>query len=395
MSRTKPSPVKRSSVSRGDSPARKRESPPPRGGWREAPGGVFRASAEPPEGVFRASPKTEDAETASLLAWFASHRRDLPWRSPHPDPYVVWVSEIMLQQTRIDTAIGYFRRFLDAFPDIPALAAADIQDVLRVWQGLGYYSRARNLHRAAQLVQRDFGGRLPDTAADLRKLPGIGDYTAAAIASICHGECVATVDGNVLRVVARRTRSTVPASAPAARPSALKWLAPRIAAATSPGDFNQAMMELGETVCTPVAPDCGHCPWKSSCVAAASGTPERWPVKAPAKTVPTRKSTAVVLRRPDGAVLLVRRTGERFLGEMWELPTKELPGLADLKTGRSLGVVRHAYSHFRLILSVFRLSVPADFPALPDSAWVLPEDFPSYPISKAPKMALELALHQP
>ena len=356
------------------------------------------------------------AETASLLAWFARHRRDLPWRSPHPDPYVVWISEIMLQQTRIDTAIGYFRRFLDAFPDIPALAAADLQDVLRVWQGLGYYSRARNLHRAAQLVQRDFGGRLPDTAATLRQLPGIGDYTAAAIASICHGECVATVDGNVLRVVARRTQSPVPASAPAARTSALEWLAPRIAAATAPGDFNQAMMELGETVCTPAAPDCGHCPWKSICAAAASGTPERWPVRAPVRAIPTRRAAAAVFRRPDGAVLLVRRSSGRFLAEMWELPGGFLlpretpkkglvrllapacPGIADNAASlRSLGRVRHTYSHFHLDLAVFSAppSLLSASEALPDSRWVLPADIPAIPLSKAPKLALALAPQEP
>ena len=337
------------------------------------------------------------SDTRSLLSWFSANRRDLPWRSAHPDPYRVWISETMLQQTRIATVVDYFHRFLAAFPTLPDLAAADIQDVLRVWQGLGYYSRARHLHAAAHAVVRDHAGVLPATSEALRALPGIGEYTAAAIASICHGERVPVVDGNVLRVVARRLRLALDIRTPAARAEVLAWLAPRLAAAPHPGDFNQAMMELGETVCLPRSPSCPSCPWSSCCEAARSGTPENWPVKAPAKAVPTRRQTAVVLQRPDGAVLLVRRTGKRFLGEMWELPAKNAKGLAPLKAGRpkSLGVVRHAYSHFKLLLSVCRLSVPADFPALPDSAWVLPEELPSYPLSKAPKLALGLALHQP
>lgn len=332
--------------------------------------------------------------SAQLLRWFAAHRRSLPWREA-PTPYTVWVSEIMLQQTRIEAVIGYYARFLAAFPDVRALAAADIQDVLRIWQGLGYYSRARNLHRAAQVVVREHGGELPTTAEGLRTLPGIGDYTAAAIASICHGERVSVIDGNVLRVVARQTALADDIRQPSARRAVLAFLEPLIARASSPGDFNQAIMELGETVCTPTSPHCADCPWRTGCAAFATGEPERWPVKAPAKAVPTRKGTAIVLRRStDGAILLVRRTGERLLGEMWELPSS-VPGHPCPGKGfRLLGHVHHTYSHFKLDLAVYEPAAPLArrVRVPPNSAWVLPQGLPSIPLSKAPKLALALAL---
>ena len=345
------------------------------------------------------------SDAAALCGWFARCRRDLPWREDVPDPYRVWVSETMLQQTRIETVRDYYRRFLAAFPDIHSLAAADIQDVLRIWQGLGYYSRARSLHRAAQTVVRDLNGRLPNSDEGLRTLPGIGDYTAAAIASICHGERVPVVDGNVLRVAARRLLLNADVRTPAARARVLEWIAPRIAAAPHPGDFNQAMMELGETLCTPRSPRCPDCPWHTHCDAARSGDPAQWPRKAPKKAVPTRRAVAIVFRRGDGAVLLVRRTGARLLGEMWELPggflqdgespaaalarirgELRLPATAKL---RRLGTVRHVYSHFRLELAVHASREEPDLP--PGGRWVAPADIPAVPLSKAPKLALSLA----
>ena len=345
------------------------------------------------------------SETSALLRWFARVRRPLPWRAD-PAPYTVWVSETMLQQTRIETVAGYFARFLAAFPDLASLAASDIQDVLRIWQGLGYYSRARNLHRAAQAVVRDHGGALPGTAAELRTLPGIGAYTAAAIASICHGERVPVVDGNVLRVAARRLLLAEDVHTPAARRAVEDWLAPRIAVASSPGHFNEALMELGETVCRPGAPDCARCPWMRRCAARAAGEPGRWPVRAAPPPPPLRRAVALALRRPDGAVLLVRRTGKRLLGEMWELPggfllegetprrgiVRTVPQLASAPRLRPLGIVRHAYSHFRLELHVYAADAPDSTVAPPEAHWVLPGDLADVPLSKAPRLALALAL---
>ena len=351
-------------------------------------------------------------EAGELLVWFARHRRALPWRDA-PTPYAVWVSEIMLQQTRIETVVGYYARFMAAFPDVGALAAADIQDVLRIWQGLGYYSRARNLHHAAQQVVREFGGVLPATAAALRALPGIGEYTAAAIASICHGEHVAVIDGNVLRVVARRLALDADVALPATRRAIAEWLAPRIAAAASPGDFNQAIMELGETVCLPASADCARCPWCRRCAARDAGEPERWPVRAAKAPPPERRAVALVLRRPDGRVLLVRRAGERFLGEMWELPggfldedesprrglVRTVPQLAGARRLRRLGAVRHVYSHFRLALEVFAADAadaPEADPADADRLrWASPEELADIPLSKAPRLALALASPRP
>ena len=358
-------------------------------------------------------PDAPKREAGELLRWFARNRRALPWRDA-PTPYAVWVSEIMLQQTRIETVIGYYARFMAAFPDIGALAAADIQDVLRIWQGLGYYSRARNLHRAAQRVASDFGGILPATSDELRALPGIGEYTAAAIASICHGERAAVIDGNVLRVVARRLALDGDIGLPATRRAIADWLAPRIAVTASPGDFNQAIMELGETVCLPAAADCARCPWRRRCAACASGTPERWPVRTAKAPPPLRRAVALVLRRPDGGVLLVRRAGERFLGEMWELPggfldegespkrgiVRTVPQLAETRGLRRLGTVRHAYSHFRLELEVFAAEMQ-DGAVAEDGApgdvlrWVVPRELDDIPLSKAPRMALALAQSAP
>ncbi|MGI6496472.1 MAG: A/G-specific adenine glycosylase [Kiritimatiellia bacterium] len=357
-----------------------------------------------------ARPSPQD-DVERLLAWFSRARRDLPWRTRPADPYRVWVSEIMLQQTRIDTVRGYFDRFLSAFPTVSHLAAADLQRVLALWQGLGYYSRARNLHAAAKRVEAEFGGVLPSDSPTLRSLPGIGAYSAAAIASICHGERTPAVDGNVLRITARRLVLDAGIRTPAARAAVQAWLDPRIAVASDPGDFNQAMMELGETLCSPRSPQCPACPWSDRCAAFAAGTPEAWPVKAKAKPVPVRRAVSIVLRRRDGRFLLVKRAGERFLGEMWELPggflaegEKPRAGLARLLAASGIpvpkagdigrrGVVRHVYSHFKLEMTVY--AAPAPSRGMPrenaSARWAAAADLPDLPLSKAPKLALELA----
>jgi A/G-specific adenine glycosylase len=307
-------------------------------------------------------PRRPDA--AALLAWYDRHRRDLPWRvvpGQSPDPYRVWLSEIMLQQTTVATVVPYFDRFVARFPDIRALADAPLDAVLHAWQGLGYYARARNLHACAQAVVARHGGRFPDDPARLRALPGIGDYTAAAIAAIAFDRPVAAVDGNVERVVARLFAERAPL--PGAK-SRLRALAASLVPARRAGDFAQAMMDLGATICTPRAPRCVLCPWRADCAAAALGIAEELPVQAEKPERPTRYGVAFWLTRADGAVLLRRRPEHGLLGGMIELPStewRETPWdaaeaitAAPIETDwRALpGTVRHGFTHFRLELGL-------------------------------------------
>jgi len=302
----------------------------------------------------------------SLLAWYDAHRREMPWRG-HPDPYAVWVSEIMLQQTQVETVRGYFTRFIAAFPSVAALAAAPQQPVLKAWEGLGYYTRARNLQKAAQLLVAQ-GGALPRTAAEWSALPGVGPYTAAAIASICFGESVPVVDGNVIRVFSRFLGWPDDFRKAAAREKLAAWLRPHIGLSKRPGDFNQAMMDLGATLCTPRAPACDRCPLRRDCFACARGRQTDFPAKPEKKTVPTRQAVAVLVRDKAGHVLLAQRTEEGLLSGLWELPGQAVtrrpaPGDAlsalreqtGLRASRAeaLGTIPHAFSHFKLLLHVF------------------------------------------
>ena len=252
-----------------------------------------------------------------LLDFYDRRKRDLPWRRDH-DPYRILVSEIMLQQTRVDTVIHYYEAWLRRFPDVDALAAADEGTVLKAWEGLGYYRRARNLHAAARVVRDRWDGALPSTDAALRELPGVGEYTAGAVASIAFGQVVPAVDGNVRRVLARLFDEAKPTG---------RWLRETAAALVDPdrpGDWNQALMELGATVCTPRAARCESCPVVWACAARAAGTV----AERPAPTVRRPPRTAVialaVLRTPDGEVLLERRGSDGLLGGMWALPEREV-----------------------------------------------------------------------
>lgn len=297
---------------------------------------------------------------AALLAHFDARARDLPWRRTD-DPYGIWVSEIMLQQTRVDTVVPYYERWMDRFPDVDALAAAELDEVLKHWEGLGYYRRARMLHRAAVEV-RDRGGTLPDTAEGLKGLPGIGDYTAGAVASIAFGRPEPAVDGNVRRVLARLFDLPDPS------PSELRALAAALVPAERPGDFNQAVMELGATVCTPRDPDCGGCPVAGSCRARAAGVQEDRP--APRRRGPVRGAefgVAVPVRRAPAEAgwkaALVRRPRDGMLGGLWEFPGAEMADREDGSTaacraariagiavdapGRELPPVDHVYSHLK------------------------------------------------
>ncbi len=303
-------------------------------------------------------------EPELLLRWYDRHRRSLPWRAAPgapPDPYRVWLSEIMLQQTTVAAAGPYFDRFVARWPDLSALAAASLDEVLQAWQGLGYYARARNLHACARAVVQRHGGALPSEIAALRALPGIGDYTAAAIAAIAFDHRVAAVDGNVERVVARLY--AIGEKLPQAK-ERLKALAAALVPRHRAGDFAQAMMDLGATICTPRRPRCVLCPWRGACAAAASGLAEDLPVRAEKPDRPLRYGVAFWLTRADGSVLLRRRPEKGLLGGMVEIPStawRTAPWsfaeavAAAPAAARWLplpGTVRHGFTHFRLELTV-------------------------------------------
>jgi A/G-specific adenine glycosylase len=257
-----------------------------------------------------------------LLDHYDVHRRDLPWRG-ESDPYRVWVSEVMLQQTRVQTVIPYYRRWMERFPDVEALAAADEDDVLSLWEGLGYYSRARNLQKAARVVRERHGGSLPDSADALRGLPGFGAYTAGAVASIAFNAPAPAVDGNVRRVLSRLFDLAAPTGAE------LQARAAELVDPTRPGDFNQALMDLGATVCMPIEPRCSACPLETLCQARVRGTVHLRPGARPRKVIPQRSfAVAVILDRED-RVLLVRRPRVGLLGGMWAFPEVEAESATD------------------------------------------------------------------
>ena len=298
-----------------------------------------------------------------LLAWYDRHARLLPWRArpgETAEPYRVWLSEIMLQQTTVAAVGPYFHRFLARWPTVAALAAAPLDDVLGLWAGLGYYARARNLHKCARAVAEQFGGRFPDTEDGLRGLPGIGPYTAAAIAAIAFDRPAVVVDGNVERVMARVF--AIKAPLPAAKPE-LRAAAARLAPAARPGDFAQATMDLGATICTPRSPRCMLCPWAESCAARALGIAEELPRRVPKAERPVKQAIAYVLRK-DGAVWLRRRPDDGLLGGMLEAPSspwRAEPWPATAVTRHApvraawtrAGQVSHGFTHFTIELDVW------------------------------------------
>jgi A/G-specific adenine glycosylase len=305
-----------------------------------------------------------DAIAARLLPWYDRHARVLPWRVPpgspqRPDPYRVWLSEVMLQQTTVAAVEGYFRRFTERWPTVGALAAAPEAEVMAAWAGLGYYARARNLIACARAVAAR--GAFPDTEEGLLSLPGIGRYTAAAIAAIAFGRVAVVVDGNVERVMARL--HAVESPLPGAK-AALAALAARHTPAERPGDYAQAVMDLGATICTPRRPACGICPLRGVCAAEAAGLAEALPRKAPRAMRPLRRGIAYVARAADGAVLLERRPESGLLGGMLGWPTTdwaeapaEAPPLAAAWTDPGTEV-RHVFTHFELRLALRVASVP-------------------------------------
>lgn len=313
-----------------------------------------------------------------MLAWYDEIRRDLPWRQS-TDFYRVWVSEIMLQQTRVEAVIPYFHRFLDRFPDIEKLAVANEPDVLAAWSGLGYYSRARLLHRAAKAVATS---GLPESLEELRALPGVGEYTAAAIGSIALGLPVAAVDGNVLRVVSRITRDASEIGLGATR-QRFQAIAQSWMNAARPGDFNQAMMELGATVCLPRSPDCGRCPVAKLCAACAAGTQSQLPVKIRKAEVREAALDVVVLRRRDRILLVQRSHGEKRLGGFWELPERHVcAGIEAVRAG--------AFSH-QIVNDRFRVTVWHARPPrgrIPGGKWFTERDLATTPVTTVTRKAL-------
>ncbi|GIV63052.1 MAG: A/G-specific adenine glycosylase [Bellilinea sp.] len=335
---------------------------------------------------------------ARLLDWYRHNQRMLPWRGT-TDPYAVWVSEIMLQQTRVETVIPYYRRWMEQFPTLLHLARADEQQVLKAWEGMGYYSRARSLHSAAQLVVEKHQGRIPASMAELMRLPGIGRYTAAAIASIAFGQDEPALDGNLRRVAARLFNISLPARSPEGESQILAHLRAHLPPGRA-GDFNQALMDLGATICTPRKPACQRCPLADLCQAKRLGVQEERPVLTRRAATPLITVTAAVIWR-DGKVLLTRRPAKGLLGGMWEFPGgkqeagETLPEClrreireelgVEIEVGEPAGVYRHAYSHFKVKLHAFTCRVVNGEP-LPHQAdgmaWAAPEELSRFPMGK-------------
>ena len=354
---------------------------------------MARASAKPRK------PVAADDLGGALLAWWDRHRRVLPWRAPPgrtADPYAVWLSEIMLQQTTVASVTGYFSKFLRRWPSVEALAKAPLEDVLVAWAGLGYYARARNLHACAKIVAEKHGGRFPSSEAQLLGLPGVGPYTAAAVAAIAFNQPCVARDGNVERVVARLFAVAEPL--PGAR-AAISAHAASFLPRERPGDFAQALMDLGATICAPRAPECGRCPLEPSCAARRAGTQLSFPVKPPKAARPHRRGAVFVLRRGD-RVLLRGRPPEGLLGGMSEFPSTPLtldvePGAArayapiEARWREIEGGVRHVFTHFSLDLTVFVAEAAAADPAL-EGRWTKAADLG---VEALPTLMRKVAVH--
>ncbi|MEI8206157.1 MAG: A/G-specific adenine glycosylase [Kiritimatiellales bacterium] len=348
------------------------------------------------------------AVRARLLPWFAEKRRDLPWRR-NRTPYRVWIAEIMLQQTRVDSVIPYYRRWMKIFPSWKALARAPQSDVLKCWEGLGYYSRARNLHAAAKIIADEYGGDLSNgwkksfqtLETFLRKFPGIGNYTAAAIASLAFGENAAVVDGNVIRVLSRLFAFSGDTKSAAGKKKMQAW-ADELLVKGCAGEFNEAMMELGALVCLPKNPKCAECPLQNFCAAFAKGSPAKFPVVGKKAKVPHIIVGAAVTMNRKSEVLIAQRKQDDMLGGLWEFPggkqepgetieeciARELDEELGIKTvvGEHVMTVNHAYSHFTMTMHVHRTRIVSGRPRpihCADYEWVKVPNLGKYAYSKA------------
>lgn len=336
--------------------------------------------------------------TNKLLNWYANNKREWPWRD-NPDPYAVWVSEIMAQQTRLESVLPYFERWMTRFPTIADLAASSQQEVLNLWEGLGYYSRARNLHRAAQIVMKEYGGELPQDVKALRALPGIGRYTAGAIASLAFGLDEPVVDGNVKRVLARFFGVEIPVDTSAGEKEIWRLAAEHLPPGQA-GDYNQALMGLGAGVCLPRSPDCQVCPLVEDCWAYAQDAQAGLPVKKPKPPVPHHTVTAAVIQN-GSRVLIAQRPTDGLLGGMWEFPggkqeeEEDLPTClkreikeelgVKIKVGEEIGVFKHAYTHYKVTLHAFACQLQQGEPKtlqVDDLRWVTLEELEDFPMGK-------------
>jgi A/G-specific adenine glycosylase len=337
---------------------------------------------------------------AQLLAWYADHRRDLPWRRTR-DPYHIWVAEVMLQQTQVVTVMPYYERFLARFPTVEALAAASLDGVLKLWEGLGYYARARHLHAAARKVVAEFDGRVPDAMDDLLSLPGVGRYTAGAILSMAYGQDVPALDGNVRRVLSRlfAVEEDVTRGAGQRR---LWALAEGLLLPGQAGDLNQALMDLGATVCTPQSPMCDSCPLAEDCQAHELGREEQFPIRRQRRSLPHYEVAAGVVWNGEGCFLIAQRPLDGMLGGLWEFPggtreegeslqdclRRELVEELDIEVtvGDLLTVVQHAYTHFRITMHAFHCQLLSGQPralGCIDWRWISLDDVARFAFSAA------------
>lgn len=352
----------------------------------------------------------KEAFRSDLLSWYEDNKRDLPWRNTG-DPYAIWISEIMLQQTRVEQALPYFYQFMDRFPTVYKLAEADQQEVLKVWEGLGYYSRARNMHHASKTVVKNFDGKIPDNLKDLKKLKGIGPYTAAAVSSIAFGKSHAVVDGNVIRVLSRyfgieeNVRNT-------ATKNNIRDFADELIDPGRPGDFNQALMELGATVCTPKNPDCTDCPINSDCIAFNTMKTDTIPYKSAAKKRPHHQIGVGIIQK-DNKVLIALRPEDAMLGGLWEFPggkqkkDEKIEKTVARELKEELGVevkiltpfmkLDHSYSHFKITLHAFLCSLVSGEPEPKNSQeikWIDIEELKQFPFPKANRKLTQKLMNQ-
>ena len=343
--------------------------------------------------------------TERLLAWYDAHRRTLPWRTQpgeFPDPYRIWVSEIMLQQTRAAAVIPYFNEFMSRWPTLEALALAPRNEILHAWAGLGYYARARNLHSSAQVLVKQYGGKIPCEVNELRSLPGVGPYTASAIAAIAFDQPTVVIDANVERILARLFKIQKPI--PNAKPQ-LAQFAQRIFPTERPGDFAQALMDLGAQICTPKKPICADCPWSAQCGAYQSGNAEKWPIKRPKPTIKTRFGIVFWVRHPNGKVLLRKRPDEGILGGMTEvissewltqpIPSTKIRKYAPIPKAHWVPIekkIRHAFTHFKLELSVYKTKSTI---RPKGSFWCSPEELVHQPLPTLMKKVVRLISSEP
>lgn len=349
--------------------------------------------------------KKDSLIAKTLLAWYGMRRRSLPWRE-HPDPYRIWISEIMLQQTQVDTVIPYYHRFLERFPTAEALAAAPVDEVLKAWENLGYYARARHLHRAARVIVEKYKGVFPDTWEAVIALPGIGDYTAGAILSIAFDQSLPAVDGNVRRVLSRLYGVRDPVIRRETQKS-LHALAASLIPAKDPGSFNQALMDLGALICAPRSPACPGCPLRTLCKARRDGLQERLPTSEKKPSTPHERVTAAVIFNRQGLLLIVQRPAAGLLASLWKLPggivkrgetlegglkrmVREELGIR-IRVGEVVSSVKHAYTHFRITLYAFRCTLHSGRPhafACQDWRWASPDDLEALAFSKADRAVI-------